>query len=1059
MFAILIAGISVLWQRSIPLEVFPEFPSDTITINVPYRGATPEEVEESIVIRVEEAVADIEGIEQMVSTASETGGNVSLEIDEEYDIRDVLDDVEARVDSIPDFPPGDAEKASIRIAEWNRWVISVVLYAEMSERDLRRLGEQVRDEITNLPEISGAELQGVRPYEITIEIDEAALQRYGLTFDQIAQALRASSIDVPAGTLKTSSGEISLRTKGRAYDRDAFEQITLLTTEDGQRLKVSDVARVSDGFDENPFIARFKPSDSDTRAKRCVVIAVYREGNQSAIRIADQVKAYMEDARPRLERYQVGIDFWSDTSKIVRGRLDTLLDSAWKSMLFVFILLTIFLRPSLAFWVVVGIPVCFLGTLALMPILGVSINIVSLFAFILVLGVVVDDAIVTGENIYSWQRRGADEKTASVEGTREVAIPVVFGILTTMLAFSAMFIGSGNHGRWQGQIALIVIVVLAFSLVESKLILPSHLTHSHFLIKRQNWFSRFQRWFADGLERFVEKCYQPVLDWALKWRYATLAIFLAVLAISIGWVAGGRMLRVPFPRVESDRVTCRLTMQEGTPFEVTEGHVLRIEETLRQLREQYRTADGESVVEDMLSTVGGQGLSSSRSRGSSGRSHLGEVVFYLMPREERTERGITFNNMELVKSWREMIGPITGAQELTFRAEIFRSRDPIDVQLTGSDPDELTEAAARVREQLETYSGLFDINDSLDDARDEIQLKIRPEGEQFGLTMTNLARQVRQAFFGEEIQRIIRGRDEVRVMLRYPESERRSIAAMEAMRIRTPEGQEVPFTSVADVTVGKSFPRIQRIDRNRAVNIRSDADKETADLDSIRESLAGFLDQLMLDFPGMRYSFEGEARDEREANQAKWAGFALIIFGIYAMLAIPFRSYVQPLMVMLVIPFGLIGAVIGHLIEGQPLSMLSQFGMLALSGVVVNDSLVLVDFINRKIRNGEGTYDAVHFAGAARFRPIILTSITTFAGLYPLLTLESTQAQVLIPMAISLGYGILFATLITLFLVPVSYLILEDLKRVLGGSRRASVSGSEAGSDDGEKETPVPAGA
>ncbi|MCB1087089.1 MAG: efflux RND transporter permease subunit [Verrucomicrobiae bacterium] len=752
-------------------------------------------------------------------------------------------------------------------------------------------------------------------------------------------------------------------------------------------------------------------------------------------------------SEPRLERFNVAISYWSDQSKIVKGRLETLLHSAWQSMILVFVLLALFLRPSLAFWVVLGIPIAFLGALAAMPFLGVTINIVSLFAFILVLGVVVDDAIVIGENIHSWQQRGVDPKIAAVEGAREVSIPVIFGVLTTMLAFVPMLFGTGHSAQWQGQIALIVIVVLGFSLIESKLILPAHLSHHARHAARRmltfftgekatqtlTWpyrcFMRFHRWFNEMVERAVATLYQPVLDAALRWRYLTMSIFLAALAITVGWIAGGRLVRIPFPPVESDRVTCRLTMQEGTPFEVTARHIDHIESIVEQLRRDYRTADGTSVVEDILTSIGGQGLASSRSRGSQGQTHVGEVTFYLMARELRTARGITFDNMELVNDWRKRIGEIVGAEELTFRAELFRGSDPVDIELTSNDNAALSEAAGKVRDQLNTYAGLFDVTDSLDESREEIRLKIRPEAEQFGLTMADLARQVRQAFFGEEVQRIQRSRDEVRVMLRYPLADRKSLAALNAMRIRTPEGGEVPFSTVAEAEVGKSFPRIQRIDRSRSVNIRADADKTAVDLDAIRADLSVFLAGLMEQHPGMSYSFEGEAKDEREAEQAEWAGTILIVFGIYAMLAIPFRSYTQPLMVMLAIPYGLIGAVIGHLIEGMPLSKLSEFGMLALSGVVVNDSLVLVDFINRKVREGVKVFDAVRSAGAARFRPIFLTSITTFGGLYPLLSLESTQAKVLIPMAVSLAYGVMFATFITLFLVPVSYLILEDLKR------------------------------
>lgn len=1049
MVAIFLWGAFSLASRKIPLEVFPERESRSITISVPYRGATPEEVEESVVIRIEEAISDVDGIEEMLGTASSSNGSVRVDVHDDYDIREVRDEIQARVDAIQNFPPGDAENVTVTLPQSERWVISVVLSGDLSERDLATLGEEVRDQIINLPEVTGAQLQGVRPYEVSIEIDEDALRRYGLTFNGIAQSLRASSIDVPAGTLETPAGEVALRTRGRAYNKEQFEAITLRALDDGTRLTLGDVARVSDGFDENPFIARLN-------GQRCVLVAVFREGNQSAIRIADQIKDYMAEARATLPE-GVEISYWSDSSKIVRGRLNTLLDSAWKSMIFVFVLLTLFLRPSLAFWVVLGIPICFFGAFALMPWVGVSINIVSLFGFILVLGVVVDDAIVTGENIFTHQKAGEDPVEAAIRGTHEVTRPVVFGVLTTMLAFVPLYFLSGFHGAWMPQIATIVILVLAFSLIESKLILPSHLTHNprRFLRnvlrffageKVAAWcgrayggFSFVQEKAVASVEWFTRRIYQPALDFSLRNRYAVLSVFLGTLVVIAGAFYGGRIKQVNFPRVESERATCRLTMQEGTPFEVTERYVLMMEDIVQELKKEYVGEDGVSVIEDVMSSVGGQGVSSSRGRQRTGQNHLGEVIFFITPPEERS---LKIGTREIASEWRERLqerGGIVGAKELYFRAEIGRGRDPIEVQLRGQNAEDLTAAAARVREKLETYEGLFDVSDSLDESRDEIQLRIRPEAELFGLTLNDLARQVRQAFYGEEIQRIQRSRDEVRVMLKYPEKDRDSLAALESMMIRTADGQEVPFTTVAEAVIGQSFPRIERIDRNRAVEVSADADKEAVDLEAIREDLSGWMPSVIRDYQAMAWSFEGEAREARENTGGMLLGAALIVFGIYAMLAIPFRSYLQPLIVMSVIPYGLIGAFLGHLLEdfvrrdsgGMPVSFLSYFGMLALSGVVVNDSLVLVDYVNRKRREGFSVFQAVSTAGAARFRPIILTSATTFAGLFPLIRMQATQAQFLIPMAVSLGYGILFATAITLILVPINYLILDDLRKGL----------------------------
>ncbi|MEM1440762.1 MAG: efflux RND transporter permease subunit [Verrucomicrobiota bacterium] len=1057
--AIVLAGAYALATKKIPLEVFPEQESRAISISVGYRGATPEEVEESVVIRVEEAISDVEGIEEIYSSATSGGGNIAVEVDEDYDMREVRDLIESRIDGLEDFPPGDAENLVIRMAEASRWVISVVISGDLSEHDMTQLGMKIRDRVVDLPEVTNAQLQGVRPYEVSIEIDEAALLRYNLTFNQISQALRQSSIDLPAGTLETESGQVTLRTKGRAYTKEQFENITLIAREDGTRVTIGDVTTVKDGFDENPFVARLN-------GDRCVLVPVFREGNQSAIQIANEVKQFMEDFGPQLPP-GVSISYWSDQSRVVKGRLETLLDSGWKSMLFVFAMLTLFLRPSLAFWVVLGIPVCFMGAFAVMPLVGLSINVVSLFGFILVLGVLVDDAIVTGENIYTRQREIPDPVEAAIIGTKEVTLPVVFGVLTTMLAFVPLFFMTGFQGGWMPQIATIVIIVLAFSLVESKLILPSHLTHSprtwvksilRFFAGARvtNWasrlyghFSKFQRKVADSVEWFVRTIFQPVLNVVLRNRYLVLSIFLGTLIVLVGAFNGGRIKQVNFPRVESEKATCRLTMQEGTPYEVTEKYVLMMEEIVMDLKAKYVGSDGVSVIENVFTSIGGQGVSSSRARSRTGQSYRGEVVFEITPPEERE---IEVGARQLAAEWRDGIqkrGGIVGAKELYFRAELGRGGDPIEVQLRGQNVEHLTAAAAQIRTRLESYEGLFDVADSLDESREEIQLRIRPEAELIGLTMSDLGRQVRQAFFGEEVQRIQRNRDEVRVMLRYPLEERKSIAALEAMMIRTSDGRAVPFTSVADAVIATSFPRIERVDRNRAVEITSDADKEVADLEAIRDDLSQWIPTVLAGYNSdITFSFEGEGKEARESSGGILIGVVMIGFGIYAMLAIPFRSYVQPLMVMAVIPYGLIGAVAGHLFEdfirgdigGMPLSFLSYFGMLALTGVVVNDSLVLVDYINRRRKAGDSIFTAVSTAGAARFRAIILTSATTFAGLFPLIRMEATQAQFLIPMAVSLGYGILFATTITLFLVPINYLILNDIKNLF---ERAYESGDD----------------
>ena len=1051
MFGIVIWGLLTLFSGKIGVEIFPEFQSNTISISVPYRGGTPEEVEESVVVRIEEAISDVEGIERITAEARSSSASIMVEVEEEYDRNVVMNEIKAAVDSISQLPE-EAERPKISFAERYNSVVNVVLFGDLNERDFRALGEQIRDEVASLPSITSAELQAVRPPELAIEISESTLQQYGLTFDQISRAVRSSSIDLTAGTLKTVSGDIVLRTKGRAYRKADFEAITVVTRDDGSRLTLADIADVRDGFDENPFWARFN-------GKQGVLIAVGREGNQNAIELASEVKDYLNDRRATLPS-GVDIDYWSDMSRIVKGRLEILYDSALKSILLVFLVLTLFLRPSLAFWTVLGIPICFLGAIAMMPWLGVSINIISLFGFILVLGVVVDDAIVTGENIYTHQRRGSDPLTASIVGTKEVTTPVVFGVLTTIIAFTPLLAAKEGMARAFSHIALIVIPVLLFSLVESKLILPSHLSHNlrhgvrnilkfflfpdallRLMRKGYGFFERFQILISRGLERFIKKVYQPALNLALEYRYLTLAIFVGLFILLVGMMKGDRIQQVFLPRVQSERATCRLRMQEGTPFLATEAVVNRIQRAAEELRDELHEESGEVVIKDIMSVAGGESIGSSRRKGSTGKNESGECVFYIVEPENRT---LQITTTEIANRWREKIGPVKGAKELQFRAEIRQGGDPLDIQLVGPNIEQLNLATGELRKYLATYDGIFDIGDSLDTGRDEIQLRIKPEAEQFGLTMSDLGRQVRQAFYGEEIQRVLRGRDELRVMLRYPAEERNSIASLERMYIRTPTGDEVPFSSVAEAHMEVSLPRIRRIDRKRAINITADADKQNVDLDSVREDIGTFLDgEFAQRYPGVGWSMEGEAREQRETQSSQKRGLLVVILLIYALLAIPFRSYVQPLIVMSVIPFGILGAIAGHMYrDGMPVSLLSAFGMLALSGVVVNDSLVLVDYINRKTRDESmNIFQAASSGGARRFRAIMLTSITTFAGLMPLIQLKSTNAQFLIPMAVSLGYGILFATLITLFLVPVQFLILEDIKALFTGDTRRNKQG------------------
>ncbi|HSI65433.1 MAG TPA: efflux RND transporter permease subunit [Candidatus Saccharimonadia bacterium] len=1033
MVAVIVAGGWTLWAGKIPLEVFPEIPSRIVNISVPYPASDPEEVEEMIVIKIEEAIQTVAGIKNINSLASSSGANISVEVEEGLDPRQVLEDIKIRTDAIPEFPE-EAEKPVIQVDDERRSVITVVIAADMGERDLRRLGEQVRDELAAQPGISYVSLAGSRPLEIAIEVSEETLRKYGLTLESISAAIRNAAIDLPAGVVRTEAGDVSIRTKGRAYTGEDYAKVVVLTRPDGTKLTLGEIAKIEDGFNENLLYARLN-------GKRCVVVNVMREGNQNAITIAENVKHYIEEARHRMPD-GVDIEFWNDRAKIVSGRIDLLLNNAQSSLILVLLCIGLFLRLESVFWIVVGLPVSFLGAFALMPYFDITINISTLFGFILVLGIVVDDAIVISEHVDTLRRQGMNPLTAAIEGTKRMAVPITFGVLTTVMAFLPMVFQESDMSRMFTPIALVFIMVMLIALVETKIILPAHLAHPiRPLEKVGHLLDPLHRGADRVLQGFVNRVYRPSLRFCLDHRYTVLAFSFGGLAILCGMFFSERIQYVRFPRIASERIEARLTMLEGTPFEVTDGHISRIYEIAEQMRKEYVGPDGTPVIRHIIATTGTTRLTSGS--GSGGQAHIGEVNIETYGPEERTMK---VNTVDMANEWRKRIGQIVGAEEVSFRSEIFRSGDPIDIQLTGTNPAELLELSSQIKEQLAKYPGVFDISDSLDTGRNEIQLRLKPEARQFGVTVSDLARQVRQAFYGNEVQRIQRGRNEIKVMLRYPRDERRSLATLETMRVRTAAGLEIPFMRVAEMKVGKGFSSIRRVNRQRALNITADVDKKTTNVVAIREDVARHLGEFMRSHPQVKWSFEGEARAEREGDQSTWVNALIVLFGLYALTAIPFKSYFLPIVVLVVIPFGVVGAVLGHLFHGFPISMMSMLGMLAVSGVVVNDTLVLVDEINHR-RQTDGVLSAVREGGAARFRAIFLTQVTTFFGLVPLIFdgtwvakmapfffsqgAQSTHAQFLTPVSVAMGYGSLFATVICLYLVPMCYMALDDLTQIV----------------------------
>jgi multidrug efflux pump subunit AcrB len=1016
LITILIAGLFSLTNR-IPLEVFPSFATDRINVNVSLRGATPEDVEKSISIRIEEAVQDLEGVKQIASRSSEGSSAVNIEVESGYDPREMLADIKSRVDEINTFP-ADAEKPVVSLATRKREVIAVTIASIYSEKETREYAEKVRDELLNIPTITQVELSGVRDYEISIEVPQDKLRQYDLTIAQISSAISDSSTDISAGNLKTKGGDILLRSKGQAYRKDEFEKIAIKTHVDGSIIRLSDLAIIKDDFEETPVRTRFN-------GKQAAFIDVYRLGQQSAIDVADAVKTYINDKQSSLP-IGVELSFWDDDSQIVKNRISTLTTSALQGGILVLALLTLFLRPSIAFWVFIGIPISFMGAFIMMPVFGVTLNIMSLFGFILVLGIVVDDAIVTGENIYTHLKTAESGEMAAIRGTQEVATPVTFGILTTVAAFLPLAFIEGNRGALFAQIPVIVIPVLIFSLIESKFVLPSHLKNLKLRSEKdkQSKFSRLQQKFADGFERAIIRFYQPILKRALSNKTTTLAGFVGVFLIILVLIMSGWTKFIFFPRIPSETVRATLTLPAGTPFEVTNKYIMKMAEKADELKAKYiEPSTNNSVIINILATTGGRG----------GVSSQGSVRFEITPPESRE---LSVSSRELVKEWRNLIGPIPGAESITFRAEIGRSSDPIHVQFKASSLETLKEVTDKVKIRLATYPTVFDIADSLSNGKEELQIELTEQGKALGLTRVSVSNQVRRAFFGSQVQRIQRGRDDVRVMVRLPIDERRTMADLEDILVITPSGGSVPLSHVAKFIPGKSPSTISRIDRYRTANVSADVEKSNTNMTVLQADLKDYLDELILQYPGVSHSLEGEAKEQRESFGSLGWALLFVFFIIYALLAIPFKSYLQPLIVMSIIPFGMIGAVIGHWIMGMELTIMSLLGMLALIGVVVNDSLVLVDFINKKRAEGGDLMEAVLTAGAARFRPVMLTSLTTFIGLMPLLFEQSTQAQFLIPMAVSLGFGILFATFITLVLVPVNYLIVERIKKAFSSQER-----------------------
>lgn len=1017
--AILLWGGYSAMER-VPLEVQPALDFERVDINVPYRGGSPDDVEKAVLIPIESALEGLQGVKQIVAEAENGNGRVRVFTQEGTDPKELMEEIKTRVSRITTFPQ-ETEPAQINIPDSAMWfdVIKIAVSGEMDETDLLRAARRVRDDLIEMPGISQSLIQGVSPFEISIEADPMRLRDYGLTFADLSAAIQRSSMDLPAGQIQTDEGSLMIRSKGQAYDREDFENI-VIRNRNGSEITLGTVAKVSDGFEEDRKILRFNGTP-------CLLVEALRLNDENALEIAADVKSYVATARERFpEGIRLGI--WDDSSQELEGRLGTLVYSLAQGSLLVLIVLGLFLRPSIAFWVTLGIPVSFAGGFIMMPWFGITANVMSIFGFIIVVGIIVDDAIVTAENVYLKLRTGMDPLEAATVGTQEVALPVTFGALTTIVAFIPLMFFEGFYGSFTRQIPPIVTAVLVFSLIESKLCLPCHLKHVKVRRQHLNWFERFQKRIADGLEAFVDKFYEPTLRFATHHRYTTLAVFFAVGMASFGYFSSGALGFVNMPSIDRNRIIAQIGMPRDTPVALTDARVRHVEAAVETLRKEFvDPGTGESLIGDMVTSSGGW----SGRPGVDPRS--GFVTISVTDPGFRSEPGP--KNSVIAKRWTEIVGDMPDVQSFWIsgdRGGGFHGggddMESITIEVRGPSGEDKEEVVRDIETTLESYDGITDAWSNAGGNRDELLITIRPEGEALGLTQRELARQVRGAFFGEQAQRVQRERDDIRVMVRLPLEQRQSLSTLDRLRIRTPSGGEAPFHAVATATSARASSTINRIDGAQVVSISAKPEDENVDVVNIARNLAPQLDLLLNEHPDLSWRYTGYVAEHEETKKRAIIGGIALFLGLYALLAIPFRSLYQPFFVMIAVPFGAIGALAGHIILDITPSYLSVFGILALAGVVVNDSLVMVDFINRKIRAGEDLFESVIHSGTRRFRPIFLTSATTFAGLLPILFDRSLQAQFLIPMAASLAFGILFATCITLYLIPCAYLAAEEIK-------------------------------
>ena len=1021
MVFILLGGFLTI--QTIDKQMFPQVKINWISFAAPYPGAAPQEVEEGITIKIEEALKTVQGLKRVITYSNRNYSNGWIEVELDYDPQVVLEEVKSAIDSIPSFPDG-MERIKVEREKFRQEVMYISLYGDLTNGELKELGRKIHQEIQQLPIINISDFFSGLGYEISVEVSKDKLREYGLSFKDVANAVRSYSRNMSAGQIRAENGYINLRVENQAYRGHEFERIPVITLEDGTKILLSEVATIVDGFQEGLQYSKFN-------GKNSVTLFIGAADNQSITDVAKVMKTYVDEKAKFLPQ-GVKLETWVDMTYYLEGRLNMMIDNMKSGAILVFLMLALFLRVRLAFWVMMGLPVCFLGTLLVMPMefVDVTINVISLFAFILVLGIVVDDAIVMGESAHDEIEEHGHSTDNVIRGVKRVAMPATFGVLTTIAVFVPFLFGEGPSSAFGKAIGAVVVLCLIFSLIESKLILPAHLVKMKIKeFNPKNPLDRVRRWVDVKLKGFIENTYRPALAVCIQYRYAVLMFFISLMLLSAGLFSGGFVRFIGQPKIPHDFPRVSIEMNVDASEKSTLETLLNIERILYKVDSDIEAEYGSSMIADMQVDL--------RSRTS------GRVMVKLVIPKERA-----MNTFELADLWRKAIPDYPGVKSLSIDDNFFGGgRDDGDVafRLESQDDAQLLAAAKELKAKLNSLKGVGDVNDSRQTSAKEVQLELKPLANSLGLTLAEVASQVSYSFYGLEAQRILRDSEEVKVMVRYPLEQRSSVGHVDDVMIQAPNGAELPLSELAEITLTDGVTRIRRENGNRTINVWASVDAEQVEPFEVAKDIRdNFIPKLLRQFPLVKSEVSGSIQEEMDSADDQLRDFVISLMVIFSLLAIPLKSYSQAIMIMVVIPFGVIGAVFGHFILGMDLSALSVMGILAASGVVVNDSLVMVDYVNRARKRGERLKDAVIHAGTKRFRAIMLTSLTTFIGLVPIIFFEtSAQAQIVIPMAVSLSFGVLFATIVTLIFIPSLYVIIEDLRGVFSRKKKKAINNND----------------